>query len=202
MRRRVVSRLSASAILDLEACQLRRLPRGPLVQQLSAKPELSSHRAPASSPIQLRSIGRCFFRVCPCGREFHLQPRVNTGWAGSPPRCVLGHLTTGRFSHSSAMSRAGGDDPRRRQGVRSSTLDSPVVSTCGSSSDWVCLTESRSLGKTRIAYRASVQLSHNPSTQVLEGRPSRSLGQGRPFASIPLRVNRAPSAGTSTVHIP
>ena len=82
------------------------------------------------------------------------------------------------------------------------TLDSPIASTCASSSDWVCLTESRSLGKTRIAYRASVQLSHNPSTQVLEGRPSRSLGQGRPFASIPLRVNRAPSAGTSTVHIP
>src|SRR5690242_13038665 len=51
-------------------------------------------------------------------------------------------------------------------------------------------------------YRASVQLSHKPRTQVLEGRPSRCLGQGRPWASIPLRVSRAPSAGTSTVHIP
>src|ERR1700738_4130802 len=53
-----------------------------------------------------------------------------------------------------------------------------------------------------IVYLAAVQLSHNPSTQVLEGRPSRSLGQGRPSASIPLRVSRAPSAGMSTVHIP
>ena len=51
-------------------------------------------------------------------------------------------------------------------------------------------------------YRASVQLSHKPRTQVLEGRPSRCLGQGRPWASIPLWVSRAPSAGTSTVHIP
>jgi len=51
-------------------------------------------------------------------------------------------------------------------------------------------------------YRASVQLSHKPKTQVLEGTPSRCLGQGRPWASIPLWVSRAPSAGTSTVHIP
>ena len=46
-----------------------------------------------------------------------------------------------------------------------------------------------------IVYLAAVQLSHNPSTQVLEGRPSRSLGQGRPCASIPLRVSRAPAPG-------
>ena len=57
-------------------------------------------------------------------------------------------------------------------------------------------------GDAELAYLASVQLSHNPSTQVLEGRPSRSLGQGRPLASIPLRVSRAPNAGISTVHIP
>src|SRR6516165_7152976 len=55
---------------------------------------------------------------------------------------------------------------------------------------------------TTIAYGACVQLSHNPSTQVLVGCPSRSRGQGRPLASIPLRVSRAPSAGTITVHIP
>ena len=35
-------------------------------------------------------------------------------------------------------------------------------------------------------YRASVQLSHKPRTQVLEGRPSRRLGQGRPWASNPV----------------
>jgi hypothetical protein len=57
-------------------------------------------------------------------------------------------------------------------------------------------------GNARMAYPACVQLSHNPNTHVLEGRPSRSLGQGRPLASIPLRVSRAPSAGISTVHMP
>src|SRR5690348_2253523 len=43
-----------------------------------------------------------------------------------------------------------------------------------------------------IVYLVAVQLSHNPSTQVLDARPSRSLGQGRPCASIPVRVSRAP----------
>jgi hypothetical protein len=62
--------------------------------------------------------------------------------------------------------------------------------------------EGKDHGDAGIAYLASVQLSHNPSTQVLEGRPSRSLGQGRPCASLPLRVSLAPWAGINTVHIP
>jgi hypothetical protein len=33
-------------------------------------------------------------------------------------------------------------------------------------------------GVLKDAYAASVQLSHRPKTQVLEGRPSRSRGQG------------------------
>ena len=33
-------------------------------------------------------------------------------------------------------------------------------------------------GALEDAYAASVQLSHRPRTQVLEGRPSRSRGQG------------------------
>jgi hypothetical protein len=57
-------------------------------------------------------------------------------------------------------------------------------------------------GVLKDAYAASVQLSHRPRTQVLEGRPSRSRGHGCPAAAIPLRVSRAPPAGISTVHIP
>src|ERR1700757_1812320 len=70
--------------------------------------------------------------------------------------------------------------------------------TADDSLGWDC----RSGLRTQDRYVACVQLSHNPNTQVLEGRPSRSLGHGRPSASTPLRVSRAPSAGTSTVHIP
>ena len=55
---------------------------------------------------------------------------------------------------------------------------------------------------TASSYRASVQLSEKASAQVLKGRPSRSLGHGRPAASTPFRVRRAPSAGISNVHTP
>ncbi len=51
-------------------------------------------------------------------------------------------------------------------------------------------------------YRASVQLSEKASAQVLNGRPSRSIGQGLPAASMPLRVRRAPSAGIRSVQTP
>ena len=51
-------------------------------------------------------------------------------------------------------------------------------------------------------YRASVQLSENARAQVLNGRPSRCVANGRPMACTPLRVSRAPSAGISTVHTP
>ena len=49
---------------------------------------------------------------------------------------------------------------------------------------------------------ASVQLSENANADVENGRPSRSRGQDRPFASTPLRTRRVPSAGISTVHTP
>jgi hypothetical protein len=49
---------------------------------------------------------------------------------------------------------------------------------------------------------ASVQLSEKASADVEKGRPSRSRGQDRPFASTPLRTRRVPSAGINTVHTP
>ena len=52
------------------------------------------------------------------------------------------------------------------------------------------------------AQTASVQLSENANADVENGRPSRSRGQDRPFASTPLRTRRVPSAGISTVHTP
>ena len=48
----------------------------------------------------------------------------------------------------------------------------------------------------------SVQLSEKAKALVLNGRFSRSRGQGLPAACTPLRVNRAPSAGMSTVQTP
>jgi hypothetical protein len=53
-----------------------------------------------------------------------------------------------------------------------------------------------------LRQRCSVQLSENASAQVLNGRPSRSRGQGWPRACSPSTVRRAPSAGISTVHTP
>jgi hypothetical protein len=87
-----------------------------------------------------------------------------------------------------------------RRGSEGGTDGSNPVPSSGESANPRSLSRRDALAG--IVYLAAVQLSHNPSTQVLEGRPSRSLGQGRPSASIPLRVSRAPSAGMSTVHIP
>src|SRR5215469_12933195 len=55
---------------------------------------------------------------------------------------------------------------------------------------------------TREAHRASVQLSEKARAQVLNGRPSRSIGTGLPAAWTPSIVIRALSDGTSKVHTP
>ncbi len=52
------------------------------------------------------------------------------------------------------------------------------------------------------AQRGSVQLSEKARAQVLNGRPSRCTGQGRPAASLPSTVSRAPRAGINRVHTP
>src|ERR1700722_13490121 len=53
-----------------------------------------------------------------------------------------------------------------------------------------------------IAYAGSVQLSQNARQELLNGRPSRIRGNGVPFASTPLRVTWAPSAGINTEDTP
>src|SRR4051812_50051193 len=45
---------------------------------------------------------------------------------------------------------------------------------------------------------ASVQLSENANADVENGRPSRSRGQDRPFASTPLRTRRGAGARVNT----
>src|SRR5690349_1564489 len=57
-------------------------------------------------------------------------------------------------------------------------------------------------GSANEDYCASVQLSENARAQVLNGRPSRSRGQGRPAALTPLRVSCAPNAGINSVQTP
>ncbi len=54
----------------------------------------------------------------------------------------------------------------------------------------------------RRRYRGSVQLSEKASAQVLNGRPSRSTGHGRPDACTPSTVSRVPKAGINSEHTP
>ena len=54
----------------------------------------------------------------------------------------------------------------------------------------------------RADYRGSVQLSEKARAQLLNGRPSRCIGHGRPVACTPSRVSRAPNAGISRLHTP
>ena len=60
----------------------------------------------------------------------------------------------------------------------------------------------RRRGERRHRDGDAVQLSEKASAQVLNGRPSRSRGQGRPAAWTPLCVSRAPSAGIRIVQTP
>jgi hypothetical protein len=53
-----------------------------------------------------------------------------------------------------------------------------------------------------LFYRGSVQLSEKASAQVLNGRPSRCIGQARPEACTPSTVSLAPNAGISKLHTP
>ncbi len=53
-----------------------------------------------------------------------------------------------------------------------------------------------------LRQRASVQLSEKARAEVLNGRPSRTRGQGVPAAAMPFTTRRAPETGTSTVQTP